>query len=88
MSSWIRYEPSAQPAGPRRRSKTGLDSLTETERRVARLVREGLTNAEIAERLFISRRTVDTHLSHIFVKLGISSRRELTNFDLGSSQPA
>jgi DNA-binding CsgD family transcriptional regulator len=44
---------------------------------VVRLVKEGLTNAEIGERLFISPRTVGHHISHIFAKLGITSRREL-----------
>jgi DNA-binding CsgD family transcriptional regulator len=45
--------------------------------RVARLVGEGLTNPQVGERLFISPRTVQSHLSHIFDKLGISTRAEL-----------
>jgi DNA-binding CsgD family transcriptional regulator len=44
---------------------------------VVRLVSQGLTNVEIGRRLFISRRTVETHLSHIFGKLGVSSRVQL-----------
>ena len=45
-------------------------------RKVANLA-DGLGNAQVGDRLFISRRTVETHLSHVFAKLGISSRREL-----------
>ena len=63
--------------GPRQRPKKGWNSLTETERRGGQLVVEGLSNAKVGERLFISRRTVETHLSHVFAKLRISSRREL-----------
>jgi DNA-binding CsgD family transcriptional regulator len=60
-----------------RRAAWGWDSLTSTEREVVRLAAEGLTNAEIGERLFISRRTVETHLSHVFGKVGVSSRVQL-----------
>lgn len=63
--------------GPRRRPKTGWEALTDTELRVVRLVAERLTNPEIADRLFISRRTVQTHVSHALAKLGFASRREL-----------
>ena len=63
--------------GPRQRPSTGWASLTRAERQVVRLVTHGLTNREIGERLFISRRTVQTHLSHVFAKLGIASRRQL-----------
>jgi DNA-binding CsgD family transcriptional regulator len=61
----------------RRRPERGWESLTATEQRVTELASLGLTNPEIGTRLFISRRTVATHLSHIFAKLGISSRVEL-----------
>jgi DNA-binding CsgD family transcriptional regulator len=63
--------------GSRGRPTIGWDSLTPTEREVVRLAVEGLTNAQIGERLFISRRTVETHLSHVFGKVGVSSRVQL-----------
>lgn len=63
--------------GERRRPSSGWPSLTPTELEVVRLATEGLTNPEIAVRLFISRSTVKTHLSHIFAKLGVSTRAEL-----------
>jgi DNA-binding CsgD family transcriptional regulator len=63
--------------GPRRRPRTGARSLTATEARVFELVRAGRTNGEIAQRLFISRRTVETHVSHVLGKLGVANRREL-----------
>jgi DNA-binding CsgD family transcriptional regulator len=63
--------------GSRRRPPTGWDSLTPTELEVVRLVAEGLTNAEIGGRLFISGRTVESHLSHVFAKLNIASKLQL-----------
>ncbi len=63
--------------GARRRPTSGWDSLTPTEIRVASAVSDGLSNPQIADRMFISRRTVTTHLTSIFRKLGISSRAEL-----------
>jgi DNA-binding CsgD family transcriptional regulator/tetratricopeptide (TPR) repeat protein len=60
--------------GPRKRPKSGWDSLTATELTVVRLITEGLSNPEIAERMFISRGTVHTHVSHILAKLGLGSR--------------
>ncbi|MDQ4132077.1 MAG: tetratricopeptide repeat protein [Actinomycetota bacterium] len=57
----------------------GWNGLTSAERRVVRLVEEGLTNREIGGRLFVSPRTVSTHLSHVFAKLGVSSRVELAS---------
>ena len=59
------------------RPTSGWDSLSPTEGRVADLVAEGLTNAAIAERLVVSSRTVETHVYHVFRKLGVSSRVEL-----------
>ena len=56
----------------------GWDALTKAELEVAHLAAKGLTNPAIGERLFISRRTVQSHLSHIFTKLEISSRVQLT----------
>ena len=55
----------------------GWDSLTPMERDVGLLVASGLTNPEIGARLAISRRTVETHLSHAFRKLGLASRTQL-----------
>jgi transcriptional regulator of acetoin/glycerol metabolism/DNA-binding CsgD family transcriptional regulator len=55
----------------------GLGSLTDTERSVANLAAEGLTNRQIADRVFISRHTVDFHLRSIFRKVGVASRVEL-----------
>jgi predicted ATPase/DNA-binding CsgD family transcriptional regulator len=63
--------------GSRRRPASGWDSLTPTELRIAAAVTDGLSNPQIADRMFISRRTVTTHLTSIFRKLGISSRAEL-----------
>ena len=60
-----------------RRALTGWDALTPTELDVVRLTIDGLTNRAIGERLFISRRTVQTHLAHVFTKLDISTRVEL-----------
>jgi non-specific serine/threonine protein kinase len=54
------------------------DMLTRREREIALLVANGLSNREIGARLFISKRTVDAHVDHIFGKLGISSRIQLT----------
>jgi predicted ATPase/DNA-binding CsgD family transcriptional regulator len=63
--------------GRRGRPSTGWASLTPTELDVVRLVADGLTNPQIGARLFMSRGTVKTHLSHIFTKLGTTNRTEL-----------
>ena len=55
----------------------GWAALTTSELTVARLVAEGLTNREVAEHLFVSPHTVNSHLRHVFLKLGITSRVEL-----------
>jgi DNA-binding CsgD family transcriptional regulator len=68
---------SPQDGGGRKRPPTGWASLTPAERGVVRFVGEGLRNDAIARRLFIAPGTVKVHLSHIFAKLGITSRAEL-----------
>lgn len=65
--------------GPRLRPLVGWPSLTPTEQAVVALVADGLSNPDIAERLFISRSTVKTHLHHAFTKLDISNRAELAS---------
>jgi predicted ATPase/class 3 adenylate cyclase/DNA-binding CsgD family transcriptional regulator len=63
--------------GERRRPTSGWGSLTPTECDVVRLVSEGLANNDIATRLFVSPRTVQTHLTHVYTKLGLTSRVQL-----------
>jgi DNA-binding CsgD family transcriptional regulator len=59
------------------RPLVGWDALTPTERSIVDLVREGYSNGRIAERLVVSRRTVESHLYHVFTKVGVTSRLEL-----------
>jgi predicted ATPase/DNA-binding CsgD family transcriptional regulator len=77
-----RGEPPAADGAP---DATALKQLTRREREIAMLVADGLGNREIAERLVLSKRTVDSHIEHIFAKLGFSSRMQLTNWVLGQS---
>jgi len=63
--------------GPRGRPRIGWASLTPTEQTVAGLVAEGLSNPQIGERLYVSRRTVQAHLAHVFAKLDIATRAQL-----------
>lgn len=58
----------------------GLDHLTQRQVEVLRLVARGMTNAEIAEALFLSRRTVHAHLRAIFHKLGVGNRSAATRY--------
>ena len=68
-----------------RRERAGWESLTPSEARVARLVAEGLANREVAERLVLSVRTVESHVSHVLAKLGMRSRVDIVR-DGGSRQ--
>jgi DNA-binding CsgD family transcriptional regulator len=64
-------------AKPRRSAVTGPASLTASERRVAEMAVGGQTNSEIAQALFVTKATVETHLTHVYRKLGIGRREEL-----------
>jgi ATP/maltotriose-dependent transcriptional regulator MalT len=72
-----RRELAARGVTVRRRTPETRDDLTAQERQIAELARDGLSNPEIGARLFLSPRTVEWHLRNVFIKLGISSRREL-----------
>jgi DNA-binding CsgD family transcriptional regulator len=67
----------ATGARPRRPDVSGVDSLSAQERRVAAMATQGLSNREIAEALFLTRRTVEMHLTGAYRKLGVSGRQEL-----------
>ena len=62
---------------PRRPEQTGVDALTPAERRVAELAAQGKSNRDIAQDLFVTRKTVETHLGSVYRKLDISSRLQL-----------
>ena len=63
----------------RKRSVDAIDRLTPQELQIADLASQGASNPDIAAQLFLSRRTVEYHLGKVYVKLGISSRAELTD---------
>jgi len=77
LRGYARAELLAVGARPRRAALTGPDALTTAERQVATLAAEGRSNRQIAQQLFITQATVETHLRHAFHKLGISSRADL-----------
>ena len=72
-----RTELRASGARPRRVQLSGLEALTPSERRIAAMASEGFSNPQIAQALFVSRRTVEMHLTNAYRKLGIESRDEL-----------
>jgi DNA-binding CsgD family transcriptional regulator len=77
LAAEVRQELLAVGARPRRAALTGPDALTSTERRVAALAADGRSNRQIAEHLFVTQATVETHLRHAFRKLGITTRTDL-----------
>jgi DNA-binding CsgD family transcriptional regulator len=72
-----RAELAAIGVRPRTSDRSGVDSLTPSERRVVELAADGGTNREIAQTLFVTEKTVETHLGRAFRKLDVSSRRQL-----------
>jgi DNA-binding CsgD family transcriptional regulator len=78
LTERARTELVAAGGRPRRPVLSGLDSLTPSERRVARLAATGLSNRDIAQHLFITARTVEGHLSNTYRKLAIASREQLS----------
>ena len=76
-SSAANDELAATGAHPRTILFSGLDALTASERRVAQMAAEELSNKEIAQALFVTVKTVEQHLGRVYRKLDISSRRQL-----------
>jgi DNA-binding CsgD family transcriptional regulator len=81
-----REQLTATGARPRREMLSGLASLTPSERRVGELAARGLTTRQIAESLFVTPKTVEFHLRHIYRKLDVSSRAQLTDM-MGDDTP-
>jgi ATP/maltotriose-dependent transcriptional regulator MalT len=77
LRDYARTELIAAGARPRRAAITGPDALTTAELQVATLAAEGRSNRQIAQHLFVTQATVETHLRHVFHKLGITSRTDL-----------
>lgn len=72
------HELRAAGARPRRPRTSGANALTASERRIAVMAAEGLSNPEIAQALFVTKKTVESHLSNVYRKLDIDSRRHLS----------
>ena len=79
LAARARTELLACGSRPRRFARSGHDALTASELRVARMAAEGMSNREIAQALFITIRTVTTHLGHAYAKLGIAGREQLAD---------
>jgi DNA-binding CsgD family transcriptional regulator len=77
LAERARQELVACGARPRKLVRTGVDALTASELRVAHLAVRGHTNREIAQTLFVTRKTVETHLAAIYRKLDVSDRAHL-----------
>lgn len=81
------FDPTLVPRRPRRTTAADPQGLTTREVEVLALVREGLTNAEIAARMFISAKTAGHHVSAILAKLGVSSRKEAARLPAPGTPP-
>ena len=89
-AAWSSMTPSPTPVadrGQRERPLHGWDSLTPTELQVVELVASGLTNPQIGEQMFISKRTVQTHVAYVFTKLGVSTRSAVAAKATGRDRP-
>ena len=86
-ASRARTELRASGETARRRDPSTTDQLTAQELQIARLVAEGLSNKEVAAQLFLSPRTIDSHLRNVFSKLSISSRTQLARLPLDDGAP-
>ena len=82
-----RVELRASGESARKRDPSTVDDLTPQELQIARFVAEGLSNKEVAAQLFLSPRTIEYHLRHVFTKLGITSRTQLARLPLGDAEP-
>jgi DNA-binding CsgD family transcriptional regulator len=78
VAARVREELNATGARPRRELRTGVEALTPSELRVARLAVEGHSNREIAHELYVTLKTVEGHLSRAYTKLGIDGRGQLS----------
>jgi DNA-binding CsgD family transcriptional regulator len=83
-----RAELRASGESARKRDPSTVDELTPQELQIARFVAEGMSNKEVAAQLFLSPRTIDYHLRHVFSKLGITSRTQLARLPLGEPNTA
>ena len=79
LEARVRTELAATGARPRKAVLSGVASLTPSELRVAQMAADGMTNPEIAQSLVVSRKTVETHLRHVFQKLDIDRRTALAD---------
>ena len=87
LTQRARQELKATGARPRRQVLSGRDSLTPTEARVAHMAAQGRSTPEIAQALFVTPKTIETHLSHTYQKLDIHTRAELTQALNQPTQP-
>ncbi|MDR9371628.1 LuxR C-terminal-related transcriptional regulator, partial [Conexibacter sp. JD483] len=87
LADSAREELLASGARPRREALSGVEALTPSERRVAALAAEGMSNREIAETLWVTRKTVELHLGNVYAKLGIR-RAQLADALTGAEAPA
>ena len=77
VAARAREELIADGARPRRDALRGRDALTASELRVARMAADGMANRAIAQALFVTTKTVETHLGSVYTKLGIAGRAQL-----------